>query len=629
MSLDIPIRVGYQSIKDAAAETQKLKQKLVDVGSMNVDVHTRMEATHSGSQAVFMQQNRAIQSSIDKLIRGGQSGSWATNPDGSRTYTSPTGVKYGGGTPPPSASDGGGFSLGDMAKKFIAPAVIGYAIWNELKADHRSAKTFEQGRLPLALKGVNIKDDVLSGAANIGTSSSELIQAYEAMSGSGISNRQMGSFAAKYMSPKDGKEGYSANYGNTIVGMGLSTGLGTPTFANYLARTTKVSDDKADKAYEHMNAAASNLLKSSQKLGIWGRLGETYQAHNTIMEQFAMSRGGQVASGKDLDNMTSLQTAMMGLGKIGQGQQGANLWSGLNSGILGGGSDPGSKILFARALGIDKVHDQKSLWEYKTRKSQGATPENILATLQELDRVNPGDQWTKKNALLEMFPALKPQQINALTATSKGGFSFQSMMAKVTDGHKVSAKDLQSSDAYHSALEEFGLTDEQAKEILGLQDKSSDTKNEALGITGAGRSALKATIIGKNTKNSIKAITLKGLGAQTTSELTNKFGDKPLDLNQWGTDDLKELQAYYNVKGTGNHKIRQAISGIMRNRFTEGVDTSHYPRGGEISQNNNGETFTHFVGDLGNKFDKFLAGLHAWTQTMYQQKQLEREKGAN
>lgn len=629
MAIEIPIHVNYQTVKDAGKEAGKLRQELVDLGGMDVPVNLRVDT--AGWRAAAEKYSKIIQESIDRVIKGPSRGGITIGPDGRRLYTSPEGVQYGmgGGSGAGSSipSDGDRFGIGNIIKRYLGPAAAGYYLWNELKQEHRDAKQFEREQMPLRLRGVKISDYQLQDAAKFyGMSPTEYASVYGQLGAAGLSSRSLNP------SKVNGSFGYSSEsnkFVTAIGGLGIQTSLGAEQVANFFTKSLKLTDSKDSKAFDALNGAASHLLKSSQRLGIWGRLGETYQAHSSIMEQLAATRGGSEVSAKEIMAMTSMQQIMMGMGKVGQGQNSANLFSGLNAGITAGGSDPGSQMLFAKAMGIGSVNSLEDLWEYEMRKSRGATPDNILRVLQTIDGQNPlgGKEGlaNKRHTLLRLFPQLKAPQINALTATNGAGYSFQKLLAKVVSGEAISIKDLQSSSEYREALAESGLTGEELNDVLGLQDKTQDAKQQALNATGLGRTALKATVMGKGIKNSVKDTLFSGIKNQMTGDAKVRFGGQPDDLREWSPDKLDELKHYYQIKG-GRKDIVDSINKIQGSRFTEGVDQSYYPNGGEIRANRDGETLDKFVGSLGSMFDKFLEGLHKWTEAMYQQKTMERTK---
>ena len=93
----IDIKVNYSSVTAAKAETTKLRDELVNVGKTEVPVSAGFATSPA---AIANQYSDAIRASLGKLLGARPGGNWSANPNGERTYTSPSGAQYRQAPPP-------------------------------------------------------------------------------------------------------------------------------------------------------------------------------------------------------------------------------------------------------------------------------------------------------------------------------------------------------------------------------------------------------------------------------------------------------------------------------------------------------------------------------------------------
>ena len=559
MSIQIPIKVGYQSVKEATAETQKLKQKLVDVGSMNTTIHARMDTAHGGSQAIFMQQNRAIQQSIDKLMRGGaSSSSWSNNPDGSRTYTSPGGVRYGysppGGSNAGSTTGNDGFNFTGLAKAAFPYLLAGMGI-GSLKAmmvdAKEQAKIFELSRIDLSMRGYTATDSRLKDAAKLGYTPLEQSEIATTLNRTGLTGKHLDQLIG------------------TAMYQGRGTAVGGQSIASYMEKVFPfIQRTTVDKLGERLNTPILNLYKAATAFGQGSRYQEILASNQQAISALVSARGGEGLDSQGLSKLSLLQMGLWKTGKIGEGQSGIKLMAGLDQGIRAGGSDPGSRIFMAQALGIDKVTNLSNLWDFKLRQSRGASDlQNIIGVFNQSQKITDahGLKGTEAAAMQKLtlesaLGTLQPYQIEALSQPE-----FQKFIRQASINPKAAWATFQESPEYKRLLNSDKSTAEWMKS-LGAQAMAANA-GEMVAELPAGRKLLQLGNTGKD------AVT----GALD-------LGDKLLDnglppsmtvpVNEQTSEQLEQNINYLTVR-PNNPRLLESLKKRQKELWSTGVDMTY------------------------------------------------------
>lgn len=485
------INVDYKSLKEAGTEADKLKNRLADLGSMDVPIHAHTgNLPYSGnpSAAAFNQYSKAISESITKLITPGKG--WSTSANGAPVYTSPGGVQYakasgGGGAGRFDGSplmDAMGGGVGKLAKYAGLAMGIGgtAAALSWLNNSAEKNKIYEIVNGDLARRGGRFDNSWLKLGASYGFRPLEQQAIYDQL------NTRMG------LSGQHLKVG-----GVESMFWARKMGIPAEALAGYYAGTYHTGADIAaeknpDDLSKKLQAPINLLYKAAVALGARGRMEEILQKNQAILTSIVANRSGNELTFAQREAMSILQMGMWSQpGQMGKGASGVQNFQDMDRSIRAGGTDPGAKIAMAKALGIDGVTSRAKYWEFLQRQEEGASPRNINAVLDQsesmaaLQNLPPEEATAQAKLNLKGTLGLSPRQVDFWTRPG-----MRRMLKLLSTGNsKAALSSILDTQDGKARLKEAEISPEELMAQVGNSFRQSDAMTDLADVTAGAAGA--------------------------------------------------------------------------------------------------------------------------------------------
>jgi hypothetical protein len=407
--LGIKLNVDYVGVKNASVETDKLKNKLSDLGSMNVNVSHKMSASD-----IITQQNKALLQSLNKSFGGTPTGqtrsgaTWHDNPDGSRTYVPP------GGGPPITARPTGPATAG-------LPAVTNSNGGKPPDSgDTQQPNSHNEGGTSLLAKTAMLA----AGAFTVSSALGFLSRARQTFIAS-ETNRE--GLTARGISGVDRHLGFNQiEMQDQARSLNARTGLSSKSARRAVSTFSTGSDTDPSLAIgvmERMKNATMDGEGSGKKM--LGVLQIIAKLTKDSPERIAKVVGGNIDTvmraqgGAEISKRRIAQTEAFTHALYNTGVQGrsAETFSILKDAMKPTG-DPATDIMKAQMMGMyDGEMTSGKLWDIKKREAAGLTdPENRKGFL-GLMKSDQYDQGMKNQFASKFFPKLDPTGVEGMVET--------------------------------------------------------------------------------------------------------------------------------------------------------------------------------------------------------------------